>query len=686
MRKILKFTLFVLMMLMVLDTANAIDLRTSSSRINSCWWANIDRIYYVEWNSYRRFLWDMFWTPKEQFISNNSTSVTIWSSDSNLLSECTNASDWQRFSSLSPWSNEHVLAIWANCTFNRPTDNNNRTLQFVYNVWYYDITEWAGAFVWDWNLAYYRSTTALINQTPQYKAYTNVWFDNLKIHSNECFNVELRYCWDNIVSNWEFCDDWNNIDWDWCSATCEEEWGDWDGDWDWDGDGDWDGDWDGDGDGDWDGDNYCWDGIVQRPNSNLEMEECDFWSEPDWGFCNRDCTYSNFTLPISWLWEITIPNGWRIVFGPNDNVVIWTWMNPYVSYSLWRPYVRNESDYDLYFDQICVVKQSWTTLLWNSVCEDTWEILQSWETIYLSYIPNFVWSEIVAWDFGDNRLVTTIKHDWVRYDDAYFVSILDVRVAQSSVATTWGWTSYLSDTSKISDISKVADNWNLNPDENKNFVWVWVSTWSVSSYSNDIDDAESVETIDWEWDNYSDSLDEVSDVSWTANGSTSLITEFESYNWIENVFILKSKNFVVNTDILSWIDWARTYIIENWDLEINTNISYFDNIAFVVKWWNIKINQSVWSIDGTYITIQKDWIWWNFLWTWGKTTDILIVNWSLYGNINDLISARTYVKQNATNQIDVWTIVSFGSSLFRKTAPLVSTFINEYLSSEKIAQ
>ena len=34
----------------------------------------------------------------------------------------------------------------------------------------------------------------------------------------------------------------------------------------------------------------------------------------------------------------------------------------------------------------------------------------------------------------------------------------------------------------------------------------------------------------------------------------------------------------------------------------------------------------------------------------------------------------------------LWTIVSFGSSLFRKTAPLLSTFIDEYLESEKIAQ
>jgi hypothetical protein len=416
------------------------------------------------------------------------------------------------------------------------------------------------------------------------------------------------------------------------------------------------------------------------------MEECDFWSETDWKFCNRDCTYSNLTYPGQSLWEITIPNGWKIVLWPSDNVIIWTWMNPYTAHSLWRPYIRNESDYGLYFDQICVLKKTWTTLVWSNVCENTWKILQPWETIYLSHIPNFVWWEIITWDFGDNTLITTIKHDWIRYEDAYFASKLDVRVAKSSVATTWGWTSYISNTATISDISKVANNWDLNPNQNKNFVWVWISTWSISSYSKDINDSNSVNTINSEWNDYSNSLDQVSNISWTAEGSTSFINEFENYNWIENVFIIRNKNFVIDSNILVWLSWARTYIIENWDLEINSNISYLDNIAFVVKWWNIKIDKNVSSLKWTYITIQKDWVGWKFIWTWGKTIGVLVINGSLYWNINDLISARTYVKQNVWNQIDVWTIVSFGSSLFRKTAPLISTFINEYLTSEKIAQ
>ncbi|MCD5385183.1 hypothetical protein LRZ95_00780, partial [Candidatus Gracilibacteria bacterium] len=148
----------------------------------------------------------------------------------------------------------------------------------------------------------------------------------------------------------------------------------------------------------------------------------------------------------------------------------------------------------------------------------------------------------------------------------------------------------------------------------------------------------------------------------------------------------KNKNFVVNDDILSGLSGARTYIIENGDLVINKDINFSDNIAFVVRGGNIKIDKSVNTIDGTYITIKKDGIGGKFLGKGGSTTNRLLVNGSLYGNIDDLISNRTYVKQNSFNQIDVGTIVSFGSALFRKTAPLLSSFIDEYLESEKVAK
>jgi len=136
--------------------------------------------------------------------------------------------------------------------------------------------------------------------------------------------------------------------------------------------------------------------------------------------------------------------------------------------------------------------------------------------------------------------------------------------------------------------------------------------------------------------------------------------------------------------MLSEKNWSKTYIIENWDLIISANIDYDDNIAFVVKWWNIRIEPSVNKIDGVYITIPKSWVWWEFTW-WSETDTILKVNGSLYGKIDHLVSTRTYVK-NTGSKISVWTIVSFGSSIFRKPAPLTWQFIWEYLESEKMAR
>ncbi len=59
---------------------------------------------------------------------------------------------------------------------------------------------------------------------------------------------------------------------------------------------------------------------------------------------------------------------------------------------------------------------------------------------------------------------------------------------------------------------------------------------------------------------------------------------------------------------------------------------------------------------------------------------------SLYGDTSDLISKRTYVKSANDGQINVGTIVSFGSSFFRDPAPLLGKFIREYTDSEKVAQ
>jgi hypothetical protein len=164
------------------------------------------------------------------------------------------------------------------------------------------------------------------------------------------------------------------------------------------------------------------------------------------------------------------------------------------------------------------------------------------------------------------------------------------------------------------------------------------------------------------------------------------MSDFKSYNGIANAFVIKNTNFTVNASTLSWLSGARTYIIENWDLVIEGDVTYADTIAFVVRGWDIQINKAVKTIKGTFIASPKSNVWGKIVWAWWKTTEPLKVYGSLYGNVEWLISQRTYVKSNSTGLLDVGTVVSFWSSVFRDPAPLTTTFINEYLEATKVAQ
>jgi hypothetical protein len=61
------------------------------------------------------------------------------------------------------------------------------------------------------------------------------------------------------------------------------------------------------------------------------------------------------------------------------------------------------------------------------------------------------------------------------------------------------------------------------------------------------------------------------------------------------------------------------------------------------------------------------------------------VNGSLYADISQLVENRYYISDSGDG-LSVGTIVSFGSSLFTKPAPLVSQFVGEYLESVKIVK
>jgi len=428
----------------------------------------------------------------------------------------------------------------------------------------------------------------------------------------------------------------------------------------------------------WSSPDYCWDWVVQRPNDNFQNEECDFWSSARPAWCTSSCKIN---------WISSIPNDWEIVFWPSDNLIIWDNMNPYSVYSLDKPSIFNKSSYDLYFDSLCVAKKTWSTLNWTTTCQSIWKILFPWASFSFNTYPNFVWStsSLTSWTFWDNTLVTTIEHEWVLYKDAYFASELKVRVSKPSIATTWGWTSFVKTTSNIANVSDVTGViWTSN--KNKNFVGAWVSNWNISSYSSNVNDSTSVNSISNEWVDYNNSVNNsIPNTALTSIWTSSNLSDFKNYNWISNAYVIKNTSFIVSSSTFTWLTWPRTYIIENWNLIINSNINYSDNIAFVVKWGNIQIDKSVTSISWTYISIPVWSSWWDIKWINWTTNDVLTVKWSLYWNLENLLNKRTYIKENSW-VLSVWTIVSFGSSVFRDPAPLTSTFINEYLDATKVSK
>jgi hypothetical protein len=409
---------------------------------------------------------------------------------------------------------------------------------------------------------------------------------------------------------------------------------------------------------------HCWDWKVQRPNSDWILEECDWQS----GWCDSRCKIID---------PQTFPSEWVIKLWPKyERIVIWNEMWVFGTYDIEQPYIKNLTSSDIYLwafwgvNQLCIYKRGWEILNWTNRCinignNDVLEVNANISMRDVEYTWNI--SAIGAGrTFADVDLITTLWKNNAPYDrnvDIWFDAKLPVRVVKPSVWTTGGWTSYINGWSNISDIKEVNDK-----DWNENFTGP--SVWDLSSSTTTTDEANTSDdkiTIEWSWS--------TADNTWSLN-------EFRDYNWIKNAVVLENKNFEIWELFNSW---AITYIVENGDLYIAQNIIYSDNIAFVVKWWNIIVDSNVENIKWTFIAIPKWDTWWEIKWT-NNTTNRLKVDGSLYWNIKPLLKTRTYIKQDNNWLLNIWTIVSFGSSVFRSPAPLVNTFINEYLKATKVAQ
>ena len=439
---------------------------------------------------------------------------------------------------------------------------------------------------------------------------------------------------------------------------------------------------------------FCGDGVVNNG------EQCDISAAPygDWGSCWKPGTARACKLPGGGSnpdpsceddnsCVLTWPNDGELIFGPRGFKTLGHNVNPLVVNGE-KPYLYNNSDYDFSFDEICVttnvngisLSKNPANVVDGMKCLDLTSrnrMIYAYERIELDIPTNFITdkAQIPSWkDFGTENIVTTIKDDGILYDTAYFAGKLEIRVAKPAVSTVGWGTSYV----------KSTDTWdvkNITDGKDTNFVWVSASddTKTISSNVEEVNSGNSdvIDSINNEKDKI-DNADSVIDTSWVSNAT------LQNYNGLVNVFIYKGADLKISsipTD-LNTLSAPRTYIVEGANLVVDRDVVSNKNIAFVVRWGNILIEDNVKQMDGTYISIKTT--------VWGKiiaepTSKQLVVDGSLYGDIKQLVENRYYIS-DSWDGLSVGTIVSFGSSLFTKPAPLVSQFVGEYLESVKVAK
>jgi len=386
---------------------------------------------------------------------------------------------------------------------------------------------------------------------------------------------------------------------------------------------------------------------------------------------------------------LTFPNGWELTFGPEWSEIIGHNVNPLDSAG--TPFLYNNSDYDLSFDKFCIKRTSSDSVGGSTYalttphsdaknCIDLGnEMIYAYERIeFADYnvFPNFTGNK--AWvsgvNYGDAILTTSLEDDIDgngvidELYEAYFAADLNIRVAKPAVVSVGWGTSYVKDSSTTSDIYEVT-RW-ITAQENKNFVWASASDSTISSYTNEVTNTDAIANIQQENSDYISTVESVTNTTTTTLPATTWYTQFTNYNGLQNVFILTGRN-VTLSDIPTLTE-SRTYIIEGGNLTIDGDMITNQNIAFVVKGGDIRIKSAVKRMDGTYISIPGTSRGWNI--SSEASADQLVVNGSLYGDLTNLVDNRYYISQDA-GQFSVGTIVSFGSSIFTKPAPLVSQFI-----------
>ncbi|MFA6089779.1 MAG: hypothetical protein WC755_08025, partial [Candidatus Woesearchaeota archaeon] len=132
---------------------------------------------------------------------------------------------------------------------------------------------------------------------------------------------------------------------------------------------------------------------------------------------------------------------------------------------------------------------------------------------------------------------------------------------------------------------------------------------------------------------------------------------------------------------------AYTFIVENGDIIINSNIEYAANtsteygkipsLAFIVKGGNIKIDNQVTKLVGVYYVEQMNGKGGNIGPISAKSTKQLIIYGSVFGNIDPLLKARNYIGDPMRDGASVKII--YDDRIHLNTPPGLSDFIDTEL-------
>lgn len=700
-----KIFLFVVSLL-VLNTSYAelsnISSTNTSYSVPLLSWATCDEIKTSE-----LYLWH-YWVVTDTFVNNSSNSVYLqWASF---------YSDWWLWTDSSPLClyNKSLYKAWDYriLNFNKPylesiwwkinpwVSVRHLTTNQEYGTWW-EYWDWimSGSFInsdLPWNFTFNKANLrnpsnhpALISTWSNYDCQLKIGTiydsdNNMNTVSDnkmlvECKRYQIRWCWDWVKQTNESCDpNDTSKTWWWvlgCSTSCAPlnpgGWGGggWSSGWGWSS-------WWSAGSWGWSS-SYCWDWWLQRPNSKAQFEECDFGSTTNWpSWCSKtDCKIRwDNTTPSEWGWDSTYPSEKDgLVFYPAGWAILWNNMWLFVTYNLEKPYIKNNTGYDLYIEKpLCLYKENKSSLIGSStVCSSSniWE-LKNGAKFQISTRDYIAKTSNISWAYETVKLFTA--PEWLQ--TSYLSSTLKVIVAKSSPATlAWGTSLLNYDYTKYSDIDTISQNF-LTDLRNKNFIVTSLSESSwFSSYVNKLVDKSVYDSSISEWNDTSAKI--------SANSSSYPMTLYslpqEKYNGLSNVYV-HNWDVILNGQSIVW--W-KTYLIENGNLYINWNVNLVSwNIAFVVKWGNIIIANNVTGLEWVYLSI-----WWKIMSDGQKTNNRLLVNGWLYWDASDLFANRTYMKSDNWI-INVWTIVNFKSSVFDNPPPLLTNFVEEYMKVAKIAK